>query len=252
MNEGIFTEIDITEGSSSQQYTGTPTSNGMKNIEDENVVSKPENFEDQNGLSESCSRESNLSNMAETHNMDTKRPQNDTLSLNIEKYESNEIFSGSNSAEKEFTLKLRTAGESSDCLAEFQFVHHDFSDENRTTNTKNLLKSEEFKDLNVTPGDESKETEQDKNTEVASIKAQKSKSKKFAILHEDELSDGEKGADISMVALLRSTISELERALRDSRTLIKTRDDDIASLRREVEKGMLQSPALSQAESNLD
>ena len=245
MNEAdVFTEIDITESSSFQQYTGAPTSNGSKKTEDENVVSKPENFQDQNGLSESCSRGRDLSNMTETQNMDTKLSKNDALSLNIEKYEINEIFSESNS-EKEFALELTTASESSNCLPEFQFVHHDFSDEDRTTNTKNLeIKLEEFKDLSVTPGNnELKETEGgDNSTEVASSKTQKSKSKKFAILHEDELSDDEKdSADISMVALLRSTISELERALRDSRTLIKTRDEDIASLRREVETGREQT-----------
>jgi hypothetical protein len=92
------------------------------------------------------------------------------------------------------------------------------------------------------------ETEvQNEQTEAASLKTLKPVSgktaeilnKKFTILHEDEFSDSEKDSvDISMVSLLRSTIGELERALRDSRMLIKTRDEDIASLRKEVEKGM--------------
>jgi hypothetical protein len=155
-------------------------------------------------------------------------------------------------------LKSKTCSSGSDlsdmaettiCLPEFQFVHRDFSDESNGTiyTEKSELKSAESISLEGN-SIELKETEREnENTKIASSKTLKRKSKTFTILHEDEFSDGEKdSADISMVALLRSTICELERALRDSRTLIKTRDDDIASLRKEVEKGMLQSPARSQ------
>ena len=65
---------------------------------------------------------------------------------------------------------------------------------------------------------------------------------KFTIVHEEGMIEDENSTtecdflDISSVILLRGTISELERALRDSRVLLETRDEDIASLRKEVEK----------------
>lgn len=78
-------------------------------------------------------------------------------------------------------------------------------------------------------------------------KSNSAKSNKFTIVqHEEEsvydkvstslASEDDFSIDISPVALLQGTVCELERALRDSRALLKTRDEDIASLRKEVEK----------------
>lgn len=67
--------------------------------------------------------------------------------------------------------------------------------------------------------------------------------RKFTIVHEEGMIDDESStnecdflADMSSVLLLRGTVSELERALRDSRVLLNTRDEDITSLRKEVEQ----------------
>lgn len=68
--------------------------------------------------------------------------------------------------------------------------------------------------------------------------------RKFTIVH-DEGTMPDDGScwstecdflDVSSVMLLRGTVSELERALRDSRVLLKTRDAEITGLRKEVEK----------------
>ena len=253
----VFSEIDITEQDISLESTRTP--NGTENTG--NVLSQTEKYADQNRQNGESGFGNDLSRIAKTPNEDTKLTKSveEVSSLNIEKCEGKEVFSESNS-KKELTLESRIWNETTKCLPEFQFAEPDFSSESNTT-CKKAENSEpksgqdiSLQDLNVTPENfnELKETEENKNTETASLETLKPESssriltekihKNFTILHEDEFSDGEKDcADVSMVALLRSTISELEHALRDSRMLIKTRDEDIASLRKEVEKGMFHS-----------
>ena len=248
----IISEIDITEQGNSLESTKLSD----KTESDENSLSQIGKYEDQNRQSSESNFGGDLSCVAQIPNEDMKTAKSveDVSSLNNENCEDHELFSESNS-KKELTLESETSNETIKSVPEFQFAEHDLSKEsNRSTNrTENSeTKSEDVlhEDLNVMLGNfnELTETEvQNEQTEAASLKTLKPESgktaeilnKKFTILHEDEFSDSEKDSvDISMVSLLRSTIGELERALRDSRMLIKTRDEDIASLRKEVEKGM--------------
>ena len=248
----IISEIDITEQGNSLESTKLSD----KTESDENSLSQIGKYEDQNRQNSESNFGGDLSCVAQIPNEDMKTAKSveDVSSLNNENCEDHEMFSESNS-KKELTLESETSNETIKSVPEFQFAEHDLSKEsNRSTNrTENSeTKSEDVlhEDLNVMLGNfnELTETEvQNEQTEAASLKTLKPVSgktaeilnKKFTILHEDEFSDSEKDSvDISMVSLLRSTIGELERALRDSRMLIKTRDEDIASLRKEVEKGM--------------
>lgn len=93
-----------------------------------------------------------------------------------------------------------------------------------------------------------KEQDNERGKEIASEKEEddSANSKTVTTAHDKETTDGEIPTDstiecdlleFSSVMLLRGTISELEHALRDSRTLLKTRDEEIVTLRKEVEKG---------------
>lgn len=171
----------------------------------------------------------------------------------------NEIFLKLFNSENDF-VKQRKSNETMVVLPEFEFIQHDFSelefDKSKTMDV-NLGQVTLSRDSNV-----EKESVDELNTSILANESErkpndttvrlqpnlaKSIDKKFTILHEDELSEGEKDSatDDSMVALLRSAISELERALRDSRALIKTRDEDIANVRKEVEKGRSRSPLIA-------
>ena len=108
--------------------------------------------------------------------------------------------------------------------------------------------SDDHTDLENNDEDEITEengSEVDEKSERTPLKKEKShcdENSKFTIVHEEGMIDDENSTtecdflDISSVILLRGTVSTLERALQDSRVLLKTRDEDIASLRKEVEK----------------
>lgn len=73
-----------------------------------------------------------------------------------------------------------------------------------------------------------------KNGNVHDSKEELLKKSMFTIAQDEDIYDD---CSSEMIHLLRGTICELERALRDSRGLIKIRDEEIARLRRELVKG---------------
>lgn len=107
--------------------------------------------------------------------------------------------------------------------------------------------SEDHKDMKNTDQDEN--TEGSENERKSGRNSTKEEShcdeeRNFTIVHDGGTipDDGSCWStecdflDVSSVMLLRGTVSELERALRDSRVLLKTRDAEITGLRKEVEK----------------
>ena len=236
-----FSEIDITERS----FTDQTKAKESKEIV-ENTLSQCKKYED--GKSE-ARFEDNLPEQVETNKCN--------LDMVISNGKNEEPMAQKFKLGLKFKPETRKPIETKSVLPEFQFVERDFSDSNNTecldTNSK-AQKLEDYltKHENTNEMDnfkQSKKMGQNEKSEnaTADLKAMESGycsrettkkfHRKFTILHEDDFSDGESAEEVAMVAILRSTISELERALRDSRALIKTRDEDIAGLRKEVEKG---------------
>ena len=227
----VISEIDITEQDIPIKCTETPSA--------ENTSTQTGNYRQEDGKKCEKSFERDLSNI--TPNEDMK---------NLETVLSEE------SSEKELSSLVLAAATAvtTKIMPEFQFTEPGLLNEsNETVNSEQKTGEDvlsEIQDLNPKENsDEFKEMENDSQVSTPSEKIQKTESctgnstktlnKKFTILHDDDFSDNENSADLSMVSLLRSTICELERALRDSRALINTRDEEIVSLRKEVEKGML-------------
>ena len=228
----VISEIDITEQDIPIKCTEIPSA--------ENTSTQTGYYHEEDGKKCEKSFERDLSNI--TQNEDMKNLE-DVLSEESSKQELSSLVLAAASAVS-VTTKI---------MPEFQFTEPGLSNElNETVNSGQKTGEDvlpEIQGLNPKENlDEFKEMDNDSQISTPSEKTQKTESctgkstktlnKKFTILHDDDFSDNENSAGLSMVSLLRSTICELEHALRDSRALIKTRDEEIVSLRKEVEKGM--------------
>ena len=226
----VISEIDITE--QDLPLKSAEILNGK--ISPENISRQTENIHNKDGQKCQSSLGRDLSGI--TLDEDTKNLEN--------------VRSAESSIREELSSIVLAAASvaNTKIMPEFQFTEPGVSNEPKETgNSEPKSKKGEDtvpqnQDLNsVENMDELKEMGGN-NQKTTSEKAQKPEStkkinRKFTISHDDDFSDNENGADVSMVSLLRSTICELERALRDSRALIKTRDEEIVNLRKEVEKG---------------
>lgn len=227
----VIREIDITEQDVPIKSTEIPS----EKVNSENTSTQTKNYHDQDGQKCRPSFGRDLSGITPKEDM-----------KNLEDVMSEE------SSKDELSSLVLAAAVTTQIMPEFQFTEPGLPNEsNETVNSEQKTGEDvllEFQDLNSKENlDELKEMENSQITtpsgkiqkpESCTGKSTKKLNKKFTILHDDDFSDSENAADISMVSLLRSTICELERALRDSRALIKARDEEIVSLRKEVEKGI--------------
>ena len=227
----VISEIDITE----QDLTLKSAEILNGKINPENISRQTENIHNKDGQKCQSSFGRDLSGI--TLDEDTKNLEN--------------VRSAESSIKEELSSIVLAAASvaNTKIMPEFQFTEPSVSNEPKETgNSEPKSKKGEDtvpqnQDLNSGENmDELEEIGGNSQKTATSEKAQKPEStkkinRKFTILHDDDFSDNENGADVSMVSLLRSTICELERALRDSRALIKTRDEEIVNLRKEVEKG---------------